>query len=115
MKVIIAGSRTITDYEIVKTAIKNSGWLDKMTVIVSGCARGVDKLGLRFAKENNISTAEFPADWKKYGRGAGYRRNAEMANYGDALIAVIQNNSVGTTDMISRMVDKGKPAYIDRH
>ena len=115
MKTIIAGSRTITDYQIVKTAIENSGWLGKITLIVSGCARGVDQLALRFARENSIPTAKFPANWKKYGKSAGHRRNADMADYADALIAVQLNNSPGTTNMIDTMGNRGKLVYIDKH
>ena len=112
MKVIIAGSRTITNYEIVKLAIEKSGWFDKITKIISGCARGVDQLAIRFAEEYDISIAKFPAEWKRYGMSAGYIRNAEMAKYGDALIAIIKDNSKGTANMIEVMERKGKLVYI---
>lgn len=112
MKVIIAGSRTITDYEIVKTAVEKSGWLPKITMIISGCARGVDQLGLRFAKEHNITIAKFPADWDKYSVGAGKRRNIKMAQYGDKLIAIQKNFSVGTGHMVETMLDLKKDVFL---
>ena len=114
MKVIIAGSRTITDYNLVKLAVEKSGWFDEITEIVSGCARGVDQLAIRFAKEHNIPIAKFPADWDKHGRGAGYIRNAEMGKYGDALIAVIKDDSPGTTNMVKVMDKKGKLVFVDK-
>jgi len=114
MKVIIAGSRTITDYNLIKSAVEKSGWFDKITEIISGCARGVDQLAIRFAKEHNIPVAKFPADWDKHGRGAGYIRNAEMGEYGDALIAIHRDNSKGTANMIKVMENKGKLIYIDK-
>lgn len=114
MKVIIAGSRSVTDYNIVKSAVEKSGWFDKITEIVSGCARGVDQLAIRFAKEHNIPVAKFPADWKKYNKSAGYIRNAEMAEYGDALIAIHRDNSRGTANMIKVMEKKGKPVFIQQ-
>ena len=52
MKTIIAGSRRITDYEIIKESIKESPY--SISEIVSGGARGVDKLGEKWAWENNI-------------------------------------------------------------
>jgi hypothetical protein len=95
MKVIIAGSRTIKDYKLVEAAIKNSGF--KITEVVCGCASGVDSLGEKWAMLNNIRVTKFPANWDKYGRSAGYRRNVEMANYADACIVVYTGpKSVGS-------------------
>jgi len=114
MKLIIAGSRTITDYNIVKSAVEKSGWFDDITKIVSGCARGVDQLAIRFALENDIPVTKLPADWDKHGRSAGYIRNAEMGEYGDALIAIHKDNSKGTANMIKVMEKKGKPVFIQQ-
>lgn len=47
MKVIVAGSRTITNYERVKQVIAEFPFL--ITEIVSGGARGVDQMGERWA------------------------------------------------------------------
>jgi len=114
MKVIIAGSRTITDYTLVKLAVEKSGWFDKITEIVSGCARGVDQLAIRFAMEHNLPVAKFPADWDKYKNSAGYIRNAEMGEYGDALIAIHKDSSKGTANMIKVMENKDKLVFIDK-
>ena len=93
MKVIIAGGRNITDYNIVKTAYHKSGF--QATEIVSGAARGVDYLGELFAKDNCIAIRSFPADWNKYGKRAGPLRNLQMAEYADALIAVWDGKKYG--------------------
>ena len=63
MKLIIAGSREITDIRVVQEAIKESGInLSEVTEIVSGTARGVDKLGEAVAIQNKIKIKRFPAD-----------------------------------------------------
>jgi len=98
MKIIIAGSRNINNYNIIVNTIKKSNF--DISEIVSGNARGVDKLGERFAKENNIKLKLFPANWDKYGKGAGYIRNIQMAEYADALIAIWDGISKGTKMMI---------------
>lgn len=98
MKTIIAGSRNIKDLEIVECAIKSSEF--KITEIVSGGARGVDKLGEEYARKNKIPVTKFPAQWDKYGKSAGYKRNVEMANYADCLIAIWDGESKGTGHMI---------------
>ena len=110
VKVIVAGSREITSYIVVKDAIKNSGY--DVTEIVSGTARGADKLGELWAFENDIPVKRFPADWKQYGKSAGYKRNQQMAEYADALVAVWDGKSAGTGHMISIAKMKQMPVYI---
>jgi glycerophosphoryl diester phosphodiesterase len=98
VKVIIAGSRSITDITVVAAAISCSGY--QLNEVVSGTARGVDRLGEQYAQLHNIPVVRFPADWDRYGRSAGYRRNEEMARYADALVAVWDGVSRGTQHMI---------------
>ena len=101
MKVIIAGSRDFDDYELLRKYC--DFYLQSQTEIeiVSGTARGADQLGERYAKERGYPVKQFPADWDKHGRSAGYIRNEEMAKYGDALIAFWNGNSKGTEHMIN--------------
>lgn len=98
MKVIIAGSRSISRYEHVQYAILKSKF--SITEVVSGGAKGVDDLGERWAKENHVPVKHFYADWTTYGLSAGPTRNAEMAKYADALIAIWDGKSHGTQNMI---------------
>ena len=112
MKIIIAGSRDVTKYSDVFQAVYESSWIDKITEVVSGRARGVDKLGEEFAKDREIPVALFPADWNTYGKRAGYLRNEDMAHYADALIAVWDGKSKGTRHMIDFMKMLNKPVYI---
>jgi hypothetical protein len=91
MRTIIAGSRTITDYDTVKSAIENSGF--NISTVISGTASGVDFLGEKWAKENNIPIEKHPADWEKWGRSAGPIRNREMAECAEACIIVWDKRS----------------------
>lgn len=116
MKVIIAGSRNITDYELLKKTIKESGY--NITHILSGGAKGVDTLAERYAKENNIPITVIHADWSnldvenckiryrlhgsRYNALAGFNRNYALVEQGDALIA-LHNNSSGTKHIVSLM------------
>lgn len=77
MRTIVAGSRDITDYAEVSQAIRASGL--GITLVVSGGAPGVDRLGERWAFEHEIPIERFPADWNAYGRAAGAIRNEQMA------------------------------------
>lgn len=110
MKVIIAGSRIISNSLIIDEAIEKADF--QITEVVSGCARGVDTLGELWAIANGIPVRRFPADWTKYGKSAGFIRNQEMANYADALIAVWDGKSRGTADMINRAKKHGLEIYV---
>lgn len=110
MRTIIAGSRSITKYSVVRQAIIDSEF--EITEVVSGTARGVDKLGERYAKVSGIPIKQFPADWNNYGKSAGYRRNNEMAKYADALIAVWDGESKGTASMIELAEKWGLKVFV---
>jgi hypothetical protein len=99
MKTIIAGSRNITDYSLVREAISRIDW--DITEVVSGMAKGVDSMGSFWAMQNNIPVAEYPADWDRHGKKAGVIRNVVMAKHADALIAIWDGKSRGTGHMIS--------------
>lgn len=110
MKVIIAGSRGIEDYKLVVDTINRSGY--NITEVVSGCARGPDRLGERWAVANDVPIKEMPADFAKYGKSAGPRRNKEMAEYADAAIIIWDGKSCGTRNMIENMIRRKKPYHI---
>lgn len=111
MKTIIAGSRTITNYDLVKQAVTESGF--EISSVVCGMAKGVDSLGLRYATENNLPVEKFPAEWERFGKSAGYRRNVQMGEAADALIA-ITTGSPGTRHMIDIATEKGLKVFVKR-
>ena len=100
MKIIIAGSRNFNDYNLLKTSCDNLLTQFTNIEIVSGTARGADKLGERYAREKGYDIKEFPANWDKFGKSAGYIRNDEMAQYADMLISFWDGTSRGTKHMI---------------
>lgn len=116
MRVIIAGSRDMQDYEIVRrtmgTILKGKD-RKKVLIISGGCPNGADALGELFAKRNGFTLKRFPAEWARYGKSAGPRRNAEMAAYAaeeseDALlVAFWDGKSPGTRNMIGEAQKAG--------
>ena len=109
MRTIIAGSRPINDYELVATAIQESEFA--ISEVVCDMAHGVGLLGLQWAIIHRIPVKRFPADWNTHGKSAGFIRNAEMANYADALIAVT-TGSPGTRNMIKLAREKGLKVFV---
>lgn len=117
MKLIIAGSRGITDYETVRQAVIESGYWKKYgnsIEVVCGMARGVDLLGMEFARRNHLEVHEFPADWKGLGKVAGHIRNAQMGDFADGLLAIWDGDSRGTKHMIDYATKKGLEVYVYR-
>ncbi len=112
MKLIIAGSRNITDIDIVLKALITLVPLNRVKEVVSGTARGVDKLGERWAQTMKVPIKKFPANWDKFGKSAGYRRNEEMAQYADALLAIWDGESKGTKHMIDLANKYGLKIYV---
>lgn len=110
MKVIIAGSRNVESYELVKEGIRESGF--EIDEIVSGHAKGVDSWGELYAQQNYIDLVIFPANWNKYGKSAGHKRNYKMACYAEALIAIWDGESKGTKGMIDIAVEKGLKVFV---
>ena len=98
MRTIIAGSRTITNYELVCQVIEQSGF--DIETVICGEARGIDLFGKQYAYENNLFLESYPADWLRHGKKAGYIRNEEMAKHSDSLIVVWDGKSCGTATMI---------------
>lgn len=105
MKVIIAGSRTITNYSELYAAIAES--LFEIDEVVCGGAAGVDSIGRDWAMESGIPVRTFQAKWVEHGKVAGPIRNQQMAEYADALILIWDGKSKGSSDMLQRAARRG--------
>lgn len=105
-KVIIAGSRGFSNYKLLREQCNKYLREKRKTsniIIVSGHARGADTLGEKYAQDEGFDLEIYPAQWKKLGKQAGYRRNEQMAEVADALIAFWDGESKGTKHMIDIM------------
>lgn len=102
-KVIIAGGRDFADMDLLSQTILGLYSYSELSSleIVSGRARGTDRLGEVFAHEHDIPVKFFPAEWDKHGKAAGFIRNKEMAEYADVLVAFWDGKSKGTSHMIN--------------
>ena len=109
-RVIIAGTRSFNDYELLRTSCNNLLSVKQRThtvVIISGTARGADQMGERYAHERGYDVQQFPANWERDGKAAGFIRNRQMADVADALIAFWDGMSNGTKNMIDNARRKG--------
>ena len=111
MRIIVAGGRDFNDYALLHKKLDHL--FSKITPeIVCGEARGADSLGRRYAIERGLKIHSYPAQWDKYGKSAGYRRNEEMAANADGLVAFFDGQSKGTKHMIDTMKKLNKPFVV---
>ncbi|MBE7036182.1 MAG: DUF2493 domain-containing protein [Ruminococcaceae bacterium] len=102
MKVAIIGSRNLKINCLEKYLPKNT------TEIVSGGAKGIDNCAKEFAITNNIKLAEFLPDYKRYGKGAPLKRNIQIIEYADLIIAFWDGKSKGTKFVIDNCQKRSK-------
>ena len=120
MRIAVIGSRTFTDYDLLKHTLDQ---IDDKDLIISGGARGADSLAREYALENNITYCEFQADWsdlshpearvktnrygQKYDANAGFRRNIFIVDQADLVVA-FHNGSPGTAHSLRIAKQMGK-------
>lgn len=111
MKLAIVGSRSFTDYDKLKAELNKLPLIHEVTEIVSGGARGVDKLAESYAYEYKLKMTVFKPNWD-IGKHAGFLRNTTIIQNSDAVVAFWDGKSTGTKDSIDKATKAGKPVLI---
>ena len=94
MKLLIVGSRSITDFDL-------SMYVDEsVELIISGGAVGVDTLAEKYADKKGISKLILKPDYKRYGKAAPIIRNRLMVDICDTIIVIWDGKSKGTKHTI---------------
>ena len=80
-------------------------------IVSGGCTTGGDRFAELIAEKFDLTQTNggliiFPADWKKYGKRAGFLRNTDIANTADVLIAVVASDRKGGTEDTIRKASK---------
>lgn len=113
MRVLVCGHREFDDWDLLCKTMLNQGFVgeEKLSnlVIIEGEAKGADFLARVWAKWLGVKFEAYPADWNKYGKGAGPIRNKQMLDDGkpDLVVAFLAKGSVGTKNMIKQAEDAG--------
>ena len=110
MRTIIAGSRDKVTLKDIELAMTVCGWVP--SCIISGTARGADTFGEQWGEARGITIYQFPAEWDKYGKSAGYKRNENMAKHAQALVAIWDGESRGTKHMIDIAKKEGLQSFV---
>lgn len=117
-RVIIAGSRTFSNYRLMVEkcdAVLYNKFYTHDIIIVSGGAKGADQCGERYAQDRGLKVEVYPAEWDKYGSAAGPIRNKQMAAIADAVIVFWDGHSAGTRNMIELAQTKPLPYRVIKY
>lgn len=107
INVIIAGTRTFKNYKLMCTVMKVIREKYPCIQIISGGAKGADKLGELYALKHKIPYTVYEAEWDKYGKKAGFKRNEQMAQIGQVLVLFWNGDSSGSRDMLHLGIQYG--------
>ena len=106
MKLLIAGSRSITSFDL-------SPYVpDEVDLIITGGAKGIDTLAEAYAKERGIPTLTVKPRYEKYGRAAPILRDEEMVDMADAVLVIWDGVSRGSKHTADYACKKGKPLTV---
>lgn len=104
MKVAVIGSRSFSDKNLLYITLDNLREkvpsLESITLIISGGAKGADSLSEEYARDRNIETKIFLPEYNRYGRGAPLKRNLQIVENSDIVVAFWDSTSAGTRNAI---------------
>ena len=106
MKIAVIGSRTMMISDL-KPYLPEG-----VTEIVSGGAKGIDTCAREYALANNLKLTEFLPEYDLYKRAAPLKRNIQIIDYSDQVIAFWDGKSRGTKFVIDKCRKKGKPLTV---
>jgi len=116
MRVLVCGDRNWTNRASIYSQLQ---LLRKLHVgpitVIEGGANGADTLAKSCAWQLQMDVEEYPADWARFGKSAGPKRNQLMLDTGIHKVLAFHpdlSKSKGTKDMVNRAAQAGVPVFI---
>jgi hypothetical protein len=104
IRLLVCGGRNFQDRDRVFSALDRFLATWPVGLLIHGAVRGADKLAGEWAKSRGIPVRDFPADWDRYRRAAGPRRNQQMLDEG-------RPHGVTRKPLAERMLDAARQPY----
>lgn len=112
MKIAIVGSRNFDNYNLMKDFVLERFDKDEIDLIISGGARGADRLAEKLADEIGVPKLVIKPEWEKYGKAAGFIRNEDIVKKSDVVFAFWDGQSRGTENSIKHAEKMDKKLFI---
>ncbi len=106
MKIAIIGSRNLYVENLEKYLPQDT------TEIVSGGARGIDTCAEIYAREKELKFTVFLPEYARFGRGAPIKRNEQIVDYADEVLAFWDGKSRGTQSVIAYCKKQSKKVTV---
>ena len=104
-RLLITGGRDFTDSAVIEGALMDIE--QRPDVIIHGDAAGADRVAGQVAAKWGIKVWKFPANWARYGKSAGPRRNYQMIQEGRPTRVLAFPGGAGTANMIKQASKAG--------
>jgi predicted Rossmann fold nucleotide-binding protein DprA/Smf involved in DNA uptake len=106
MKILIAGSRSIKDFDLSPHIPPGTD------LIIAGGASGIDMLAEQYADHNRISKLILRPHYQLYGKAAPIKRNEIMVDLADYVLVIWDGKSRGSQHTIQYAKKKEKALVI---
>ena len=104
-RLLITGGRDFTDRGAIENALLDLE--QRPDVVIHGDAAGADRVAASVAEEHGLDVWKFPANWARYGKSAGPRRNYQMLVEGRPTHVLAFPGGPGTENMIKQASKAG--------
>ena len=103
MKLLISGSRGITDFDLAPYIPQNTD------TIICGGAKGIDQIAEEYADRMHLAKMIVRPQYERFGRAAPLKRNEEMVRMADEVLIIWDGVSRGTDYTAKKAKDMQKP------
>lgn len=111
MIVLVCGSRKWDNREIIAQALYDLH--EENVTVIHGDAKGADRIAGDEAEALYYQVHRYPANWDRYGKLAGFKRNLEMLDQEPDLVLAFQvGKSRGTQHTIDHARKRGIPVKV---
>jgi hypothetical protein len=107
MRVLICGGRKFDDIALLYKTMNLIDARRDITTVIDGGAKGADNLGRQWGLSRGKNSQTYNANWSKYGRSAGPKRNTQMLVEGKPDLVVAFSGGFGTANMIKQAKASG--------
>ena len=109
---LVCGSRTYSNTTVLHQHLDRALQRQPGLVVVTGCGRGADRMAIDWAVDRGVPYARYAAQWSRFGKAAGPRRNQRMLSIAHGVLAFPLAGSKGTVGVISSAHKQGIPTRV---